>query len=43
MCIFDDPSKAAGCETYVTKFQFISKDNKKYCKYSMLGKYDAEF
>ena len=43
ICMFDDPSKAPGCETYVTKYHFISKDNKKYCKYSMLGKYDAEF
>lgn len=43
ICMFDDPSKAPGCETYVTKFHFISKDNKNYSKYSMFGQYDGEF
>ena len=40
---FDDPSKAPGCDTYVTKYHFKSKDYNKYCKYSMFGQYDGEF
>ena len=40
---FDDPSKAPGCENYVTKYHYKCKDYDKYSKYSLFGQYDGEF